>query len=151
MKKILSVLMIVVFVFALSACSGSKNTSPTEPVTPMESVEETNSEKPVHMYIDIDDKYHGYYGLMSGGTVEYDEELNTYFIYLDDPALLYFKVSEENYPGGIGMITGEERAKLLNTISDFLSNNEVDENTKSFIESLQKQIEEIVCVEGAST
>lgn len=151
MKKILSVLMIVVFVFALSACSGSKNTSPTEPVTSMESVEETNSEKPVHMYIDIDDKYHGYYGLMSGGTVKYDEEWNTYFIYLDDPALLYFKVAEENYPSGIGMIAGEERAEMLNTISGFLSNNEVDENTKAFIESLQKQIEEIICVEGAST
>ncbi len=151
MKKILCLLMAIVFSFALSACSGDTNVNPTEPVNPTDVTEEVKSNNPVHMYIDVQDDYHGYYCLMSGGTVEYDKEFNTYCIYLDNPALLAFRVSEENYPGGLGTITGEEQTEMLNSISDFLSNNEVDESTKVFIENLQKQIEEIVCIEGAST
>ena len=103
------------------------------------------------MCIFIDDGDGGCYSLMSKGEVIHDKEYNSYEITLDDPVLLAFKISESRYPGGVGTMSGEEVNAMISSIETFLTENEVDENTKTFIESLLQQIKDIPVIEGAST
>ena len=103
------------------------------------------------MTIFIDDGEGGCYNLWSSGEVAYNEEYDHYEIFIDDPTLLAFKISESRYPGGIGIMNGEEVNVMISSIETFLTENEVDENTKTFIESLLQQIKDIPVIEGAST
>lgn len=153
MKKIFVFIISIILVLSLVACAGvSTVNAPSE--SPTQSIEQTSttedSDVP-NMYIFIDDGDGGCYSLMSKGNVIHDEEYDCYEITIDDPALLTFKISKSRYPGGIGTMSGEEVNAMISSIETFLAENEVDENTKMFIESLLQQIKDIPVIEGAST
>lgn len=151
MKKIVSFIISIILVLSLAACTGTTTVNaPSE--TPTASIEPTtnDSEYP-NMYIFIDDGEGGCYNLWSNGEVIHDEEYDHYEITIDDPTLLAFKISESRYPGGVGTMSGEEVNAMIYSIETFLSENEVDENTKTFIENLLQQIKDIPVIEGAST
>lgn len=151
MKKIFGILLSIAMVLCLVACAGVPTVNaPSE--TPTASIEPTtnDSEYP-NMYIFIDDGEGGCYNLWSNGEVIHDEEYNHYEITIDDPTLLAFKISESRYPGGVGTMSGEEVNAMISSIETFLTENEVDENTKTFIENLLQQIKDIPVIEGAST
>lgn len=144
MKKFIVALLIVILLFVIVSCVPNSVVSDGISQTVPE-------EKQVQMYIDIDDSYHGYYCLMSGGTIEYDEEYETCTIFMDDPALLAFKVSEENYPGGIGTVSGEDIEYLKDLINDFKTNNSLDTPTNNLLNELLYRLDLIAVTEGAST
>lgn len=151
MKKTLSFIISIIFVLSLTACTGATTANaPSE--TTMESIVPTtyDSEYP-NMYIFIDDGDGGCYSLWSNGEVIYDEEYDYYEIAIDNPILLAFKISESRYPGGVGTISGKEVNAMISSIEMFLTENEVDENTKTFIENILQQIKAIPVIEGAST
>lgn len=153
MKKIFGILLSIAMVLCLVACAGvqtvnAPSENPTQSIEPTSTAED--SDVP-NMYIFIDDGDGGCYSLMSKGNVIHDEEYDYYEITIDDPALLAFKVSDSRYPGGVGTMSGEEVNVMISSIETFLSENEVDENTKAFIESLLQQIKDIPVIEGAST
>ena len=151
MKKILGLLLSIILALSLVACAGVQTVNaPSE--NPTQSIEPTtnDSEYP-NMCIFIDDGDGGCYSLMSKGEVIHDKEYNSYEITLDNPVLLAFKISESRYPGGVGTMSGEEVNAMISSIETFLAENEVDENTKTFIENLLQQIKDIPVVEGAST
>lgn len=151
MKKILGLLLSIILVLSLVACTGVPTVNaPSE--NPTASIEPTtNDSEYLKMYIFIDDGDGGCYNLWSNGEVIHDEEYDYYEITIDDPTLLAFKVSESRYPGGVGTMSGEEVNTMISSIETFLTENEVDENTKAFIESLLQQIQSIPVIEGAST
>lgn len=151
MRKIFVFIISIILVLSLVACTGVPTVNaPSE--NPTASIEPTNndSEYP-NMYIFIDDGDGGCYNLWSNGEVIHDEEYDHYDITIDDPTLLAFKISESRYPGGVGTMSGEEVNAMISSIEIFLSENEVDENTKAFIENLLQQIKAIPVIEGAST
>ena len=151
MKKIVSFIISIILVLSLAACTGTTTANaPSE--TPTASIEPTtnDSEYP-NMYIFIDDGEGGCYNLWSNGEVIHDEEYDHYEITIDDPTLLAFQISKSRYPGGVGTMSGEEVNAMISSIETFLSENEVDENTKAFIENLLQQIKDIPVIEGAST
>ena len=151
MKKIFGLILSIILVLSLVACAGVQTVNaPSE--NPTQSIEPTtnDSEYP-NMYIFIDDGEGGCYNLWSNGEVIHDEEYDHYEITIDDPTLLAFKISESRYPGGVGTMSGEEVNAMISSIETFLSENEVDDNTKAFIESLLQQIKDIPVIEGAST
>lgn len=151
MKKIFALILSIILALSLVACAGVQTVNaPSE--TPTASIEPTtnDSEYP-NMYIFIDDGEGGCYNLWSNGEVIHDEEYDHYEITIDDPTLLAFKISESRYPGGIGTMSGEEINAMISSIETFLTENEADENTKTFIESLLQQIKDIPVIEGAST
>jgi len=153
MKKIFVFIISIILVLSLVACAGvstvnAPSENPTQSIEPTSTAED--SDVP-NMYIFIDDGDGGCYSLMSKGEVIHNKEYNSYEITLDDPALLAFKVSESRYPGGVGTMSGEEVNAMISSIETFLSENEVDENTKAFIENLLQQIKDIPVIEGAST
>lgn len=153
MKKIFVFIISIILVFSLVACTGvstvnAPSENPTQSIEPTSTTED--SDVP-NMYIFIDDGDGGCYSLMSKGNVIHDEEYDYYEITIDDPALLAFKVSESRYPSGVGTMSGEEVNAMISSIETFLTENEVDENTKTFIESLLQQIKDIPVIEGAST
>lgn len=153
MKKIFVFIISIILVLSLVACAGvstvnAPSENPTQSVEPTSTAED--SDVP-NMYIFIDDGDGGCYSLMSKGSVIHDEEYDYYEITIDDPALLAFKVSESRYPGGVGTMSGEEVNVMISSIETFLSENEVDENTKAFIENILQQIKDISVIEGAST
>lgn len=151
MKKIVSFIISIIFVLSLAACAGTTTVNaPSE--TPTASIEPTtnDSEYP-NMYIFIDNGDGGCYSLMSKGEIIHDEEYDHYEITIDDPTLLAFKISESRYPGGVCTMSGEEVNAMISSIETFLTENEVDENTKAFIENLLQQIKDIPVIEGAST
>lgn len=153
MKKIFVFIISIILVLSLVACTGvqtvnapSKN--PTQSIEPTSTAED--SDVP-NMYIFIDDGEGGCYNLWSNGEVSYDEEYDCYDIFIDDPTLLAFKISESRYPGGVGTLSGEEVEAMISSIETFLTENDVDENSKAFIENLLQQIKDIPVIEGAST
>ena len=153
MKKIFGILLSIAMVFCLVAYAGvqtvnAPSENPTQSIEPTSTAED--SDVP-NMYIFIDDGGGGCYSLMSKGNVIHDEEYDYYEITIDDPALLAFKVSESRYPGGVGTMSGEEVNTMISSIETFLTENEVDENTKAFIDSILQQIKDIPVIEGAST
>lgn len=153
MKKIFGILLSIAMVFCLVACAGvqtvnAPSENPTQSIEPTSTVEDSDIP---NMYIFIDDGDGGCYSLMSKGNVIHDKEYDYYEITIDDPALLAFKISESRYPGGVGTMSGEEVNVMISSIETFLSENEVDENTKTFIENLLQQIKDIPVIEGAST
>lgn len=151
MKKIFGLILSIILALSLVACAGVQTVNaPSE--NPTQSIEPTtnDSEYP-NMFIFVDDGDGGCYSLMSKGEVIHDKEYNSYEITLDDPVLLAFKISESRYPGGIGTMSGEEVNAMISSIETFLAENEVGENTKTFIESLLQQIKDIPVIEGAST
>lgn len=153
MKKIFVFIISIILVLSLVACAGvstvnAPSENPTQSVEPTSTAED--SDVP-NMYIFIDDGDGGCYSLMSKGSVIHDEEYDYYEITIDDPALLAFKVSESRYPGGVGTMSGEEVNAMISSIEIFLTENEVDENTKAFIENILQQIKDISVIEGAST
>lgn len=151
MKKIFGLILSIILVLSLVACAGVQTVNaPSE--NPTQSIEPTtNGSEYPNMYIFIDDGEGGCYNLWSNGEVIHDEEYDHYEITIDDPTLLAFKISESRYPGGVGTMSGEEVNAMISSIETFLSENEVDENTKAFIESLLQQIKAIPVIEGAST
>lgn len=153
MKKIFVFIISIILVLFLVACAGvSTVNAPSE--NPIQSIEPTSTSEDSdipNMCVFIDDGDGGCYSLMSKGEVIHDKEYNSYEIILDNPVLLAFKISESRYPGGIGTMSGEEVNAMISSIETFLSENEVDENTKTFIESLLQQIKDIPVIEGAST
>lgn len=153
MKKIFGLILSIILALFLVACTGVQTVNaPSE--NPTQSIEPTSTAKDSdvpNMYIFIDDGDGGCYSLMSKGNVIHNEEYDCYEITIDDPALLAFKVSESRYPSGVGMMSGEEVNEMISSIETFLTENEVDENTKTFIESLLQQIKNIPVIEGAST
>ena len=151
MKKFFGLILSIILALSLVACAGVQTVNaPSE--NPTQSIEPTtnDSEYP-NMYIFIDDGEGGCYNLWSNGEVIHDEEYDHYEITIDDPTLLAFKISESRYPGGVGTTSGEEVNAMISSIETFLSENEVDENTKAFIENLLQQIKDIPVIEGAST
>ena len=153
MKKIFVFIISIILVLSLVACAGvstvnAPSENPTQSIEPTSTAED--SDVP-NMYIFIDDGDGGCYSLMSKGNVIHDEEYNHYEITIDDPALLAFKISESRYPGGVGTMSGEEVNAMISSIETFLTENEIDENTKTFIENLLRQIKDIPVIEGAST
>ena len=153
MKKIFGLILSIILALSLVACAGVQTVNaPSE--NPTQSIEPTNttedSEYP-NMYIFIDDGDGGCYSLWSNGEVIHDEEYDHYEITIDDPTLLAFQISKSRYPGGVGTMSGEEVNAMISSIETFLSENEVDENTKTFIENLLQQIKDIPVIEGAST
>ncbi len=153
MKKIFVFIISIILVLSLVACAGvstvnAPSENPTQSIEPTSTAED--SDVP-NMYIFIDDGDGGCYNLWSNGEVIHDEEYDHYEITIDDPTLLAFKVSESRYPGGVGTMSGEEVNVMISSIETFLSENEVDENTKAFIENLLQQIKDIPVIEGAST
>lgn len=153
MKKIFGLILSIILALSLVACAGvqtvnAPSENPTQSIEPTSTAED--SDVP-NMYIFIDDGDGGCYSLMSKGNVIHDEEYDYYEITIDDPALLAFKVSESLYPGGVGTMSGEEVNAMISSIETFLTENEVDENTKTFIENLLQQIKDIPVIEGAST
>ena len=153
MKKIFVFIISIILALSLVACTGvstvnAPSENPTQSIEPTSTLED--SDVP-NMYIFIDDGDGGCYSLMSKGNVIHDEEYDYYEITIDDPALLAFKISESHYPGGVGTMSGEEVNAMISSIETFLTENEVDENTKTFIESLLQQIKDIPVIEGAST
>ena len=150
MRKIIIFTITLIMAISLVACTGMQTVNaPSQPTT--ESVEEVEETNAPHMIISIDDGDGGYYSLMSSGTVTHDEEYNYYEIFLDNPALLAFKVSEKHYPGGVGTMSGDEIGEMISSIETFLAENNVDENSKAFIEGILQQIKDIPVIEGAST
>lgn len=153
MKKIFGLILSIIFILSLVACAGvSTVNAPSE--NPTQSIEPTSTSEDSdipNMCVFIDDGDGGCYSLMSKGEVIHDKEYNSYEIILDNPVLLAFKISESRYPGGIGTMSGEEVNAMISSIETFLTENEVDENTKTFIESLLQQIKDIPVIEGAST
>ena len=151
MKKILGLLLSIILALSLVACAGVQTVNaPSE--NPTQSIEPTTNDSDIpNMCIFIDDGDGGCYSLMSKGEVIHDKEYNSYEITLDNPVLLAFKISESRYPGGIGTMSGEEVNAMISSIETFLAENEVDENTKTFIESLLQQIKDVPVIEGAST
>ena len=153
MKKIFGILLSIAMVLCLVACAGvqtvnAPSENPTQSIEPTSTAEDSDIP---NMYIFIDDGDGGCYSLMSKGNVIHDEEYDYYEITIDDPALLAFKVSESRYPGGVGTMSGEEVNAMISSIETFLTENEIDENTKAFIENLLQQIKDIPVIEGAST
>lgn len=153
MKKIFGLILSIILTLSLVACAGVSTVNaplenPTQSIEPTSTAED--SDVP-NMYIFIDDGDGGCYILMSKGNVIHNEEYDYYEISIDDPALLAFKVSESRYPGGVGTMSGEEVNAMISSIETFLTENEVDENTKAFIENLLQQIKDIPVIEGAST
>ena len=153
MKKIFGLILSIILALSLVACDGVQTVNaPSD--NPTQSIEPTSTAKDSdipNMCIFIDDGDGGCYSLMSKGEVIHDKEYNSYEITLDNPVLLAFKISESRYPGGIGTMSGEEVNAMISSIETFLTENEVDENTKTFIESLLQQIKDIPVIEGAST
>ena len=151
MRKILAFIISIILVLSLVACTGVPTVNaPSE--NPTQSIEPTtNDSECPNMTIFIDDGDGGCYSLWSNGEVIYNEEYDNYDIVIDNPTLLAFKISESRYPGGIGTMSGEEVNAMISSIETFLAENEVDENTKTFIESLLQQIKDIPVIEGAST
>ena len=153
MKKIFGLILSIILALSLVACAGVQTVNaPSE--NPTQSIEPTSTSEDSdvpNMYIFIDDGDGGCYSLMSKGNVIHNKEYDYYEITIDDPALLAFKVSESRYPGGVGTMSGEEVNAMISSIETFLTENEVDENTKAFIESLLQQIKDISVIEGAST
>ena len=151
MKKILGLLLSIILTLSLVACAGVQTVNaPSE--NPTQSIEPTTNDSDIpNMCIFIDDGDGGCYSLMSKGEVIHDKEYNSYEITLDNPVLLAFKVSESRYPGGVGTMSGEEVNAMISSIETFLTENDVDENTKAFIENLLQQIKDIPVIEGAST
>lgn len=151
MKKIFGLILSIILVLSLVACAGvSTVNAPSE--SPTQSIEPTtNDSECPNMTIFIDDGDGGCYSLWSNGEVIYNEEYDSYDIVIDNPTLLAFKISESRYPGGIGTMSGEEVNAMISSIETFLAENKVDENTKTFIESLLQQIKDIPVIEGAST
>lgn len=153
MKKIFGILLSIAMVLCLVACAGvstvnAPSENPTQSIEPTSTAED--SDVP-NMYIFIDDGEGGCYNLWSNGEVIHDEEYDHYEITIDDPTLLAFKISESRYPGGVGTMSGEEVNAMISSIETFLTENEIDENTKTFIENLLQQIKDIPVIEGAST
>ena len=153
MKKIFGLILSIILALSLVACAGvqtvnAPSENPTQSIEPTSTAED--SDVP-NMYIFIDDGDGGCYSLMSKGNVIHDEEYDHYEITIDNPTLLAFKISESRYPGGVGTMSGEEVNAMISSIETFLSENEVDENTKAFIENLLQQIKDIPVIEGAST
>ena len=153
MKKIFGILLSIAMVLCLVACAGvstvnAPSENPTQSIEPTSTAED--SDVP-NMYIFIDDGEGGCYNLWSNGEVIHDEEYDHYEITIDDPTLLAFKISESRYPGGVGTMSGEEVNAMISSIETFLTENEIDENTKTFIENLLRQIKDIPVIEGAST
>lgn len=153
MKKIFVFIISIILVLSLVACAGvstvnAPSENPTHSIEPTSTAEDSDIP---NMCIFIDDGDGGCYSLMSKGNVIHDEEYDYYEITIDDPALLAFKVSESRYPGGVGTMSGEEINAMIYSIETFLTENEVDENTKTFIENLLQQIKDIPIIEGAST
>lgn len=151
MKKFFGILLSIAMVICLVACTGVPTVNaPSE--NPTQSIEPTtNDSECPNMYIFIDDGEGGCYNLWSNGEVIHDEEYDHYEITIDDPTLLAFKISESRYPGGVGTMSGEEVNAMISSIETFLTENEVDENTKAFIENLLQQIKAIPVIDGAST
>lgn len=153
MKKIFGLILSIILTLSLVACAGvqtvnAPSENPTQSIEPTSTAEDSDIP---NMYIFIDDGDGGCYSLMSKGNVIHDEEYDYYEITIDDPALLAFKVSESRYPGGVGTMSGEEVNAMISSIETFLTENEIDENTKAFIENLLQQIKDIPVIEGAST
>ena len=121
MKKIFVFIISIILVFSLVACAGvSTVNAPSE--NPTQSVEPTNtaedSDVP-NMYIFIDDGDDGCYSLWSSGEVAHYEEYDHYEIFIDNPTLLAFRISESRYPGGIGTMSSEEVNVMISSIETF--------------------------------
>lgn len=153
MRKILAFIISIILVLSLVACTGvpTVNAPSENPTQSIEPTSATNDSEYPNMTIFIDDGDGGCYSLWSNGEVIYNEEYDNYDIVIDNPTLLAFKISESRYPGGIGTMSGEEVNAMISSIETFLTENEVDENTKAFIENLLQQIKDIPVIEGAST
>ena len=135
MKKLLVLCLTLVMLMCLSSCKS-------------ETPETIESEPQILVF--IDDGNGGAYSLMSKGSVTCDGD-NFYDIVLDDPTLLAFKVSESQYPGGVGMLSGEDISAKINSIEEFMKTNELDAQTELFLEQLLEWLSSIPVVEGAST
>lgn len=153
MKKIFVFIVSIILVLSIVACTGvpTVNAPSENPTQSIEPTSTTNDSEYPNMYIFIDDGDGGCYNLWSSGEVIHDEEYDHYEITIDDPALLAFQISKSRYPGGVSTMSGEEVNTMISSIETFLSENEVDENTKTFIESILQQIKAIPVIEGAST
>lgn len=153
MRKIFAFIISIILVLSLVACTGvpTVNAPSENPTQSIEPTGTTNDSEYPNMYIFIDDGEGGCYNLWSNGEVIHDKEYDHYEITIDDPTLLAFKISESRYPGGVGTMSGEEVNEMISSIETFLTENEVDENTKTFIENLLQQIKDIPVIEGAST
>lgn len=141
MRKIFAFIISIILVLSLVACTGvpTVNAPSENPTQSIEPTGTTNDSEYPNMYIFIDDGEGGCYNLRSNGEVIHDKEYDHYEITIDDPTL------------GVGTMSGEEVNEMISSIETFLTENEADENTKAFIESLLQQIKDIPVIEGAST
>ena len=130
MKKILGLLLSIILALSLVACTGvpTVNAPSENPTQSIEPTSATNDSEYPNMTIFIDDGEGGCYNLWSNGEVIYNEEYDNYDIVIDNPTLLAFKISDSRYPGGIGLMNGEEVNAMVSSIETFLIENEVDEN-----------------------
>lgn len=153
MKKVVAIIITIILMTTLVACSGTQTVNApskeysecTHPTSILNNIYIQN------MYVYIDDGDDGSYVLLSDGEITYDVEYGTCEILINDPALLAFKVSEKYYPGGVGTLSGEEIEAMIFSIENFLNENNIDKDSKVFIENILQQIKDIPVIEGAST
>lgn len=153
MKKIISVLVILlVFASLLTSCSASVDapevsTTPDSAPTSLDAEVITSPE----VIIDVFDTYYGQYCLMSEVKFEhYDDDGIPEYIWVENPALLAFQVGNE-FEGGLGTVEGTSVEYMISHIQEYVDTHELEYDDQQMFEEILNILNNIVVVTGAST
>ncbi len=126
-KRILALLLVLILMFSLSACAKDQKPAETESTTTIETTtsttEPTYADDVVKSYkqlcVDIGTDNGGSYCMWSDADISYDADGNVYAIYLYDPTLLAFQVSD-TFEGGVGVMDGVDVEKVLAILENYI-------------------------------
>lgn len=141
-KRIFALALAVVMVFSATGCAQEKPDGTVEAVVPTGeiSAEQVNA--------GISTPGDGYYNVFVDITVGFNEDGEISYVYLENPILLAFKVSE-NWHGGVYLYSGEEMAEMLETLNGIAE--AADAETKAQLLEIIEQLGYGGPIEGAST
>jgi len=128
-KRILSLLFAVLLVMALAGCSTSEDVP--------EAADGDRTEQFSQVCVDVGTDDGGYYAMFSDGEIGYYQDEIAY-IYLNDPTLIAFNVSDV-YDGGVCTISGAEMAAIIEMLEAVKSMTEDD----AVIEKINEVIAEL--------
>lgn len=154
-KRITALILVLILIFSLSACASNKNQDRTESESTIETVEPTQADDTVKSYekvcVDIANDDGGYYCMWADADISYDINGNINGIFLNDPALLAFQVSNI-FEGGVGVMDGVDVEKVITILEKYIENSNVTDDAQ--IEDLYEVLEimkDVPVITGAST
>lgn len=154
-KRITALLLVLILMFSLSACASNKNPDKTGSNTTIETVEPTSADDTVKSYekvcVDIANNDGGYYCMWADVDISYDTNGDIYGIFLDDPALLAFQVSN-TFEGGVGVMNGVDVEKVIAILENYIDDSNMTGDAQiEYLYEILEIMKDVPVITGAST